>query len=131
MIDITSKINNEVRTFAAGDATGFDLSLGVKYYDYKTKTKAWTNYKCVLIGKDAQANLYSEVLTVGSVLNVVADAVIIDKYTSKTGEEKSNLLLVNPKLNTFFKAGEANSPQPKPSTNQPKEVKDFDDDIPW
>ena len=74
------KLNKEPRVFQAGESTGFQLSLGSQYYDRKEKTKKWTNYKAVLFAKGNQLSFYQQSLTVGAIVELIADDLRIDMY---------------------------------------------------
>ncbi|AWK13295.1 hypothetical protein SK355_02300 [Candidatus Fukatsuia symbiotica] len=84
---ITLKLQQAAREFAATDAIGFALRGGVKYYDRKLKTHAFTNYQAVLFAKAGnQADFYRERLNPGAIVELFGESIKIDTYEGKNGQ---------------------------------------------
>lgn len=105
MHSITSRINKPAREFQAGDSIGFQVRLGVQYYDRQSKQKEWTNYSAALFAKaGSQADYYRSVLTEGSVIEVSGDSIKVDVYEGQNGQSIT-LELQNAKLG-FAQSGQ-------------------------
>lgn len=114
---ITGKLNKDARVFQAGDSTGFGMSIGVKYYDRKTKSNEWTNYKVAVFAKaEGQVNFYTNSLVAGSVVEVSAQNCKIDSFQGNDGPVIS-IELLDAKIG-FIHTGEAPQQQAKPKPQQ-------------
>lgn len=132
---VTSKITYQPRSFLAGDATEFSISLSKKYYDYKEKTNKYANYQAVIFGKGKQADFYADMLKIGSIVEVSCDAIILHEY-EKEGVLKTTMEMVNCKLENVFsteRTTNQNTQQrtPAQNTQQNNSVNDFNGDIPF
>lgn len=122
MHSITSRINKPAREFQAGDSIGFQVRLGVQYYDRQSKQKEWTNYSAALFAKAGpQADYYRSVLTEGSVIEVSGDSIKVDIYEGQNGQSIT-LELQNAKLGFAQSGQQQGNPQQqssgKPSNQQ-------------
>lgn len=83
---ITGKLNKPANQFAAGESTGFNVRLGVKYYDRNSKQEEWTNYSAAIFAKNPNQIAYlQQVLVEGAVVSVSGDAIRIDPYQGNNG----------------------------------------------
>jgi single-strand DNA-binding protein len=83
---VTGKLNKSAQQFQAGESTGFGIRIGVKYYDRKTKTSEWTNYKAVLFAKaPGQIQFLQENLIEGAIVEISGDKQKIEVYEGQSG----------------------------------------------
>jgi len=81
---ITGKLSDDARQFEAGQSTGFNVRIGVQYYDRKTKEKGWTNYQAVLFAKaGAQIQFYQSALVKDAVIELTCEKEKIAEYNGK------------------------------------------------
>jgi single-stranded DNA-binding protein len=107
---ITGKLNKAANQFQAGESTGFNINVGVRYYDRETKSDQWTNYSAVVFAKaPAQIQFYQQVLVEGAIVEVSGDKLKIRQFQGNNGLSLSIELL-------DAKLGFVNAPQS--STNQ-------------
>ena len=129
------KITREPRTFQAGESTGFNLSLGARYYDRKTKQKEWSNYSAVVFAKGNQLAFYQQALVIGTIVELASNDLKIDNYNP----EYLTIQLIDAQLVNVFQGAPQQAPQQQsqPKVNQPHQPQyteppmDFDDDIPF
>lgn len=115
MHSITARINNPAREFQAGESIGFQVRLGVQYYDRQSKQKEWTNYSAALFAKAGpQADYYRSVLTEGSVIEVSGDSIKVDVYEGQNGQSIT-LELQNAKLGFAQSGKQQGKPQQQSS----------------
>ncbi|WP_342221932.1 hypothetical protein [Candidatus Fukatsuia endosymbiont of Tuberolachnus salignus] len=109
---ITLKLQQAAREFTATDAIGLALRGGVKYYDRKLKTHAFTNYQAVLFAKAGnQADFYRETLNPGAIVELFGESIKIDTYEGKNGQ--AIVLELNNARLGFVDAGQQTQrPQP-------------------
>ena len=85
-ICITGKLNKAAKQFAAQDSIGFNIRLGVKFYNRNTKTDEYTNYSAVIFAKSpAQIEFYQNTLVEGAIVEVSGDKCRIDQYQGQNG----------------------------------------------
>ncbi len=103
------RITKEPRTFQAGESTGFQLSLGSQYYDRQTKQKEWSNYKAVVFAKGNQLGFYQQALVVGTIIELSAEDLKIDKYNP----EYLTIELIDARVGGIFtqQQGQQQAPQ--------------------
>ena len=83
---ITGKLNKPANQFQAGESLGFNVRLGVKYYDRKTNQDEWTNYSAVIFSKNPNQIAYlQQVLVEGAVVSVSGESIKIDQYEGQNG----------------------------------------------
>ncbi len=83
---ITGKLNKSANQFQAGESTGFNVRLGVKYYNRETKQDDWTNYSAVIFSKNPNQVAYlQQVLVEGAIVSVSGDNQRIDQYQGNNG----------------------------------------------
>lgn len=117
---ITGKLNKDARVFQAGDSTGFGMSIGVKYYDRKTKSNEWTNYKVAVFAKvEGQVNFYTSSLVAGSVVEVSAQNCKIDSFQGNDGPVIS-IELLDAKIG-FIHTSDAQQAPPQTKKRPPKQ----------
>lgn len=91
---ICGKLNKAATQFQAGDATGFGLRLGVKYYDRTTKADAWTNFEATIFAKaPAQVQFYQNALVEGAIIEISGDKLAIKQFQGQNGLSLSIELL--------------------------------------
>lgn len=108
------RITKEPRTFQAGESTGFQLSLGSQYYDRQTKQKEWSNYKAVVFAKGNQLGFYQTALVVGTIIELSAEDLKIDKYNP----EYLTIELIDARVSGIFTQGQ---PQQQGQQQQPQQ----------
>ena len=126
---VTGRLNKAATQFQAGDATGFGLRLGVKYYDRETKKDEFCNYEAVIFAKaPAQVKFYQDVLIEGAVVEVSGDKQKIRQFQGQNGLSLS-IELLDAKLGFVHSPnqqqssnGQANQQQPQRQAQQPQQV---------
>ena len=110
---ITGKLNKPANQFQAGESLGFNVRLGVKYYDRKTSQDEWTNYSAVIFSKNPNQIAYlQQVLVEGAVVSVSGESIKIDQYEGQNGLSLT-LELQNARLEYAYNPqGQANAQQP-------------------
>lgn len=117
---ITGKLNKDARVFQAGESTGFGMSIGVKYYDRKTKSNEWTNYKVAVFAKaEGQVNFYTTALVAGSVVEVSCQSCKIDSFDGTNGPVIS-IEMLDAKLG-FIHTSDAPQAQQQPKQRPPQQ----------
>jgi hypothetical protein len=107
---ITGKLNKSANQFQAGENTGFNINVGVRYYDRETKSDQWTNYSAVIFAKaPAQIQFYQQVLVEGAVVEVSGDKLKIRQFQGQNGLSLS-IELLDAKLG-FVHAPQQTQPQ--------------------
>jgi len=102
---ITGKLNKSANQFQASESVGFNINVGVRYYDRETKSDQWTNYSAVVFAKaPAQVQFYQQVLVEGAVVEVSGDKLKIRQFQGQNGLSLSIELL-------DAKLGFVNAPQ--------------------
>ncbi|WP_299996943.1 hypothetical protein [uncultured Cedecea sp.] len=121
---ITARLNKPAREFQAGDSVGFNIRMGVQYYDRQKKQKEWTNYSAAVFAKPGpQADYYRNVLVEGAIVEVTGDNIKLDIYDGNNGQSIT-LELLNARIG-FATSGAT-------SNNQaPQQNHQFDDSIPF
>lgn len=115
---IAGKLNKAAHQFAAGESTGFNVRLGVKYYDRNTKQDEWTNYSAAIFAKNPNQIAYlQQVLTEGAVIAVSGDALRIDQYQGQNGLSLS-LEIQNAKLEYAYNPAGQQTQQAAPQYQQ-------------
>lgn len=118
---ITGKLNKAATQFQAGDATGFGIRLGVKYYDRETKKDEYCNYEAVIFAKaPAQVQFYQNVLVEGAVVEVSGDKQKIRQFQGQNGLSLS-IELLDAKLGFVFAPNQQPSQQPQRQTQPPQQ----------
>lgn len=131
---ITGKLNKSANQFQAGENTGFNINVGVRYYDRETKSDQWTNYSAVVFAKaPAQIQFYQQVLVEGAVVEVSGDKLKIRQFQGQNGLSLS-IELLDAKLGFVHapqsSTSQAQAPQqqrqqpqqqPQQSYNQPRQ----------
>lgn len=118
---VTGKLGRDASQFQAGDATGFGVRIGVKYYDRETRQNEWTNYEAAIFSKNpAQIQFYQSSLVEGSVVEITGDSIKIKEYNGKY-----TLELLNAKIG-FIHTGQqapqqASNPHPRQHPPQPRQ----------
>jgi single-strand DNA-binding protein len=112
---ITGKLNKAANQFQASESVGFNINVGVRYYDRETKSDQWTNYSAVVFAKaPAQVKFYQQVLVEGAVVEVSGDKQRIKQYQGQNGLSLS-IELLDAKLGFVFapqsSANQAQAPQ--------------------
>lgn len=119
---ITGKLNKAATQFQAGDATGFGLRLGVKYYDRETKKDEYCNYEAVIFAKaPAQVQFYQNVLVEGAIVEVSGDKQKIRQFQGQNGLSLS-IELLDAKLGFVFAPNQQPSQQPQRQAQQPQQA---------
>lgn len=116
---VTGKLNKSANQFQAGESTGFNVRIGVKYRDRKTGQDEWTNYGAVIFAKSPnQIAFYQSVLVEGAVVEVSAQQLKIDNYEGQNGTIQS-IEMINAQLGYVFNPNQPAQPQqqhaPQPS----------------
>lgn len=118
---ITGKLNKAATQFQAGDATGFGIRLGVKYYDRTTKADAWTNFEATIFAKaPAQVQFYQQTLVEGSIIEVSGDKLAIKQFQGQNGLSLS-IELLDAKLGFVFSPNQQPSQQPQRQAQPPQQ----------
>ena len=118
---ITGKLNKAATQFQAGDATGFGLRLGVKYYDRATKADAWTNYEAVVFAKaPAQVKFYQDALVEGAIVEISGDKLAIKQFQGQNGLSLS-IELLDAKLGFVHAPNQQPQQQPQRQAQQPQQ----------
>lgn len=121
---ITARLNKAAREFQAGENIGFNIRMGVQYYDRQKKQKEWTNYSAVIFAKPGpQADYYRSVFVEGGIVEVTGENIRLDIYDGQNGQSIT-LELLNARVG-FATSGQANGNQ---QSNSPPQ---FDDSIPF
>lgn len=121
---ITGKLNKPANQFQAGESVGFNVRLGVKYYNRETKQDDWTNYSAVIFAKNPnQIGYLQQVLVEGAIVSVSGESQRIDQYQGQNGLSLT-IELLNARLEYAYNpAGQAQQPaqgyqQPAPQYQQ-------------
>lgn len=118
---ITGKLNKAATQFQAGDATGFGIRLGVKYYDRETKKDEYCNYEAVIFAKaPAQVQFYQNVLVEGAIVEVSGDKQKIRQFQGQNGLSLS-IELLDAKLGFVFSPNQQPGQQPQRQAQQPQQ----------
>jgi len=119
---ITGKLNKPANQFQAGESLGFNVRLGVKYYDRKTNQDEWTNYSAVIFSKNPNQIAYlQQVLVEGAVVSVSGDSIKIDQYEGQNGLSLT-LELQNARLEYAYNPqGQAHAQTPQQAYQQPQQ----------
>lgn len=118
---ITGKLNKAANQFQAGESLGFNVRLGVKYYDRKTGQDEWTNYSAVIFSKNPnQINYLQQVLVEGAVVSVSGESIKIDQFEGNNGLSLT-LELQNARLEYAYNPqGQAQQPMQQPMQSAPQ-----------
>jgi single-strand DNA-binding protein len=112
---ITGKLNKAANQFQASESVGFNINVGVRYYDRETKSDQWTNYSAVIFAKaPAQVQFYQQVLVEGAVVEVSGDKLKIRQFQGQNGLSLS-IELLDAKLGFVNAPQQAPAPQPRQS----------------
>ena len=115
---ITGRLNKPANQFQAGESTGFNVRLGVKYRDPKTKQDDWTNYSAVVFAKAPnQINFYQSALVEGAVVEVSGDTLKIDSYEGQNGTSLT-IEILNARLGYIHSPQQAPQQQAAPQYQQ-------------
>lgn len=118
---ICGKLNKAATQFQAGDATGFGLRLGVKYYDRQAKADAWTNFEAVIFAKaPAQIEFYQQSLIEGAIVEVSGDKLAIKQFQGNNGLSLS-IELMDAKLGFVYSPNQQSQRQAQPAMQQPQQ----------
>jgi single-stranded DNA-binding protein len=118
---ITGKLNKAANQFQAGESTGFNINVGVCYYDRETKSDQWTNYSAVIFAKaPAQVQFYQQVLVEGAVVEVSGDKLKIRQFQGQNGLSLS-IELLDAKLGFVHAPQQAPAQQPQQQRQQPQQ----------
>lgn len=119
MHSITGKLNKAAQTFQAGDSTGFNVRIGVKFRDRKTGTDAWTNYTAVVFAKSqGQVDFYKSVLVEGSIVELSAQQLKVDDYRGSDGTMAPSIEMINCQLGYVFNPNQSGAPQQQNNNQQ-------------
>lgn len=117
---ITGRLNKPANQFQAGESTGFNVRLGVKYRDPKTKQDDWTNYSAVVFAKAPnQINFYQSALVEGAVVEVSGDTLKIDSYEGQNGTSLT-IEILNARLGYIHSPQQQPQQQAAPQYQQPQ-----------
>ncbi len=117
---ICGKLNKAATQFQAGDATGFGLRLGVKFYDRATKADAWTNFEAVVFAKSPiQIKFYQDSLVEGAIVEISGDKLAIKQFQGQNGLSLS-IELLDAKLG-FVHSPNQQPQQPQRQAQQPQQ----------
>jgi single-strand DNA-binding protein len=136
---ITFKLQKPAHQFQAGDATGFGIRGGVKFYDRETRKDEWTNYEAVLFAKSqAQIDYYTQMLVPDSVVSVSGATIKVKTFATRQGEQSINLVLNGALLEYVVAAPSNRAPdaaqqayQKAVAPAQHQITDDFEDSIPF
>jgi single-strand DNA-binding protein len=96
---VTGKLNKDAKQFAAGEYTGFNIRVGVKFYDRETKDNQWTNYSAVIFSNNqSQIQFLQGALVAGSVVELFGESIKVDTFTKDDGQTLITLELNNSRL---------------------------------
>jgi len=136
---VTFKLNKPAQQFAAGESTGFAIRGGVKYYDFKSKTEKWTNYKAAVFVKSLpQIDFNAKNLIEGAVVSVSGESIAVEEFQGNSGLQIT-LILNNARIE-YIASPSAAHPQKEQqqrvapahsAPQQPAGFDSFDDDIPF
>ena len=111
MHSISGKLNKAAQTFQAGESTGFNVRIGVKYRDRKTGNDEWTNYSAVIFAKSPnQISFYQSVLVEGAIVEVSSQQLKIDSFDGQNGAVYS-IEMINAQLGYVFNPNQQQSNQ--------------------
>lgn len=116
---ITGKLSKDAKQFAAGEYTGFNVRIGVKYYDRQTKENQWTNYSAVIFSNNqSQISFLQGALIEGSIIEVQGESIKVDTFTKDDGQTLITLELNNARLGYIGTLGQSQqqSAAPQQST---------------
>lgn len=118
---ICGKLNKAATQFQAGDATGFGLRLGVKYYDRQAKQDAWTNFEATIFAKTpAQVQFYQNALVEGAIIEVSGDKLAIKQFQGQNGLSLS-IELLDAKIGFVYAPNQQTQQQPQRQAQQPQQ----------
>ena len=118
---ITGKLNKAATQFQAGDATGFGLRLGVKFYDRATKADAWTNYEAAVFAKSPiQIKFYQDSLIEGAIVEISGEKLAIKQFQGQNGLSLS-IELLDAKLGFIHAPNQQPQQQPQRQAQQPQQ----------
>jgi hypothetical protein len=121
---ITARLNKAAREFQAGENIGFNIRMGVQYYDRQKKQKEWTNYSAAIFAKPGpQADYYRSVFVEGGIVEITGENIKLDIYDGQNGQSIT-LELLNARVG-FATSGHPTGSQ---QSNSPQQ---FDDSIPF
>lgn len=107
---VVGKLNKAASQFQAGDATGFGLRVGVKYFCRETKTDKWSNFEAAVFAKaPAQVQFYQQTLVEGAIVEINGDKLAIKQYQGQNGLSLS-IEILNASLG-FVSAPQQAAPQ--------------------
>jgi single-strand DNA-binding protein len=113
---VTGKLNKDAKQFAAGEYTGFNIRVGVKFYDRETKDNQWTNYSAVIFSNNqSQIQFLQGALIAGSVVELFGESIKVDTFTKDDGQTLITLELNNARLGYI---GTPENAQPQAQQNQ-------------
>lgn len=125
MHSLTKRITKDVKQVHYGNQGGvmFILELAEVIKDFKTSEKSYTNYKAILFAKSpGQISFYQQNLVIGTVVNVVCDALKVDIYDGNNGP-RITLEMDNAQLKEIITAqapqGQQQAPQQQQQYNAP------------
>ena len=116
---VTGKLNKDAKQFAAGEYTGFNIRVGVKFYDRETKDNQWTNYSAVIFSNNqSQIQFLQGALVAGSVVELFGESIKVDAFTKDDGQTLITLELNNARLGYIGTPGQSQqqSAAPQQST---------------
>ena len=116
---VTGKLNKDAKQFAAGEYTGFNIRVGVKFYDRETKDNQWTNYSAVIFSNNqSQIQFLQGALVAGSVVELFGESIKVDTFTKDDGQTLITLELNNARLGYIGTPGQSQqqSAAPQQST---------------
>jgi single-strand DNA-binding protein len=117
---ITGKLNKAANQFQAGESVGFNINVGVRYYDRETKSDQWTNYSAAIFAKaPAQVQFYQQVLVEGAVVEVSGDKLKIRQFQGQNGLSLS-IELLDAKLGFVHAPQSSNSQAQTPQQQRPQ-----------
>ena len=123
---VTGKLNKSAQTFQAGDSTGFNVRIGVKFRDRKTGTDAWTNYTAVVFAKSqGQVDFYKSVLVEGSIVELSAQQLKVDDYRGSDGTMAPSIEMINCQLGYVFNPNQNGAPQQQNQGGQQQQQQQY------
>ena len=117
-ITVVGKLGKAATQFQAGDALGFGVRVGVKFYDRESKSDSWTNYEAVIFAKaPAQIQFYQSALVDGAIIEVSGDKCKIRQYQGQNGLSLS-IEILDAKLGAVYAPQGQQSNQQAPQRQQ-------------
>ncbi len=75
---VTGKLNADANTYPNQSGTTFFVRLGESNFNFKTKTKEWTNYEAAIFVKENQVSFYQDALVAGAIVSVTGKGLLVE-----------------------------------------------------